>query len=748
MSEQSTALTLDVTGMDCANCALTLEKGVARLDGVQQVDVIFGTGKMRVVGDVSQEEVVARVRALGHDVAEPGTEAQAAGTVASSIGFLRFMWQQRETQLALLGALLILPGLLIEELMGVQHWLVDLSSIVALIAAGWPIARSAWQAIRINREVNINVLMTVASIGAAIIGAYTEAGMVMVLFAVGEALEGYTADKARNALRGLMDVVPNEATRLRRDSGHVHEEPVPVKALQVGDVILVRPGERIPMDGRVIAGSSAVNQAPITGESRLIEKTAGLDVFASSINGEGSLEIEVTHLAADNTISRLIKMVEEAQEKRAPTQRFVDRFARVYTPIVVVLAALTAIVPPLFLGQPFLNPDAETFGWLYRGLALLVVACPCALVISTPVSIISAISNAARHGVLIKGGTHLEALSRVKAIAFDKTGTLTAGRPSVVAVRSVEDLEAAGSCEVENHAGAACDRCDELVALAAAVEQRSEHPLAQAIIEEAVRRGVHGLYPAAEEVTALVGRGVTGRVDGRQVTIGSHRHFAEVPHAQEHCEAAKEDAGRSNTPVMVGVDDHYVGTIALADTVRPTSREAVAALRELGVASLTLLSGDNQQTAQSVAEQVGITEVMAELLPEQKVSAVEALRKAHGGVAMVGDGINDAPALATADVGIAAGAALGGTAQAMETADIALMGDDMRRLPFAFRLSYATMRTVMVNVALSLGIKAAFLGLVLAGVGTMWMAVLADVGVSLLVTVNGMRLLRRPTAND
>jgi Cd2+/Zn2+-exporting ATPase len=286
------------------------------------------------------------------------------------------------------------------------------------------------------------------------------------------------------------------------------------------------------------------------------------------------------------------------------------------------------------------------------------------------------------------------------------------------------------------------------VALAAAVEQRSEHPLAQAIIEEAVRRGVHGLYPPAEEVTALVGRGVTGRVDGHQVTIGSHSHFADIPHAREHCEAASEDAGRSNTPVMVGVDGKYMGTIALADTLRPTSRDAVSELRELGVASLTLLSGDNQQTAQSVAEQVGITDVMAELLPEHKVSAVEALRKAHGAVAMVGDGINDAPALATADVGIAVGAAFGGTAQAMETADIALMGDDMRRLPFAFRLSQATMRTVMVNVGLSLGIKAVFLVLVLAGLGTMWMAVLADMGVSLLVTVNGMRLLRRPTASN
>ncbi len=736
-------LTFKIQGLDCANCALTLEKGITQMDGVQSCQVIFTTEKMRVGGDVARGDVVARVHELGYAVVEPSSESRAQAAAVKPLNFFQFMWQRRDTRLALLGTLLILPGLLFEEILGLHSPLIDLASVGALVAAGLPIAHSAWRTIRVSREININVLMTIASVGAMLIGAYTEAGMVMVLFAIGEALEGYTANRARDSIRSLMQVAPNEATLLERGQ-HAKEKRVAIETLLVGDVILVKPGERIPMDGRVIAGVSSVNQAPITGESRLVQKDVGSDVFASSINGEGSLDIEVTHLAADNTISRLIKMVEEAQEKRAPTQRFVNRFAKYYTPAVVVLAALTAIVPPLFFGQPFLNPDPETFGWLYRGLAMLVVSCPCALVISTPVSIISAISNAARHGVLIKGGAYLETLGRVRVIAFDKTGTLTEGKPSVVAVRSASDLQASAKHDEMNHVDEVCDDCDDMVALACAVEQRSEHPLAQAVIGEALRRGVQNQYPAAQAVTALTGRGVTGEVSGRQVLIGSHNHFAELPHADVHCAVARQDAAKGYTPMMVSSDGAYMGTIVVTDAVRESSREALARLRETGIEPLVMLTGDNVQTAQSVGEMVGVTDVRAELLPEQKMAAIEALRAEYGVVAMVGDGINDAPALATADVGIAIGAASGGTAQAMETADVALMSDDLRRLPFALRLSRAAMRTIKANVALALGIKLAFLVLVLVGAGTMWMAVLADMGTSLLVTLNGMRLLRRP----
>ncbi len=732
MSIANSDLTLKIQGMDCAGCARSLEKGVRQLEGVTSCQLTFTTEKMRVSGDVSRERVVARVRELGYKVVEPEPVAATPNKEGvTSPTFLQFLWQRYETRLALLGALLILPGLIFEEILGQHHLLIDLASLGALVVAGLPIARSAWRALSINREININVLMTIASIGAVIIGAYTEAGMVMVLFALGEALEGYTATRARNTIRSLMEVVPNVAIRLEQHGDHAHEEEINVQALRVGDVILVKPGERIPMDGRVVTGASAVNQAPITGESRLIEKEVGADVFASSINGEGVLEIEVTRLAADNTISRLIKMVEDAQEKQAPAQRFVDQFAKYYTPAVVVIAILVAIVPPLLFNQPFFNPDAETFGWFYRGLALLVVACPCALVISTPVSIISAISNAAQNGVLIKGGVHLEALSGVKALALDKTGTLTEGKPSVVTMRSV-------AC----NGSESCEPCDEMLALATAVEQRSEHPLAQAIIKESALRQVESRYPAASMVTALTGRGVTGSVNGLQIMIGSHPYFdSTIPHTTVHCDEANQDAQKGYTPMMVSADGEYLGTISVADTVRESSREAIQALKASGLASIVMLTGDNNGTAQSVGAQIGVTDVRSELLPEHKVAAVEALQQEYGPIAMVGDGINDAPALATANVGIAIGGALGGSSQAMETADITLMSDDLRKLPFAFKLSQATMQTIRANVALSIGIKLVFLVLVLFGLGTMWMAVLADVGTSILVTLNGMRLL-------
>jgi Zn2+/Cd2+-exporting ATPase len=726
-----------VTGMDCTSCAQTVETGVRQLAGVDQCTINFTTEKLRVSGAISPELVIERVRALGYDATPLEEATQRAVAPASSPNFLHYLWQRRETQLALLGALLILPGVFLEELGGLHHPLIDLLSLGAMLSAGLPIARSALQSLRFNREININVLMTVAAIGAVFIGAYTEAGMVMVLFALGEALEGYTAGRARNAIRSLMEVVPNQAVRLDRQGDQLREVTVDIHDLAVGDHILVRPGERIPMDGHVAAGLSSVNQAPITGESRLVEKLPGSEVLASSINGEGALEIEVTRLAEDNTISRMIQLVEEAQEKRAPTQRFVDRFARVYTPLVMVMAVLVVTVPPLFFGQPLLNPDADTFGWLYRGLALLVVACPCALVISTPVTIISAISNAARNGILFKGGVFIEALAQVRAIAFDKTGTLTQGAPSVTGIRAAACSSPGATDDVLG-----CEGCADLLALASAVERRSEHPLARAIVDASQQMGVAERYPPAQEVTALLGRGVTGRVGDRTITVGSHTFFdANVPHPSPVCALAAEDAARGQTPLMVSEDNSYLGTITVADTVRQSSREALSMLRRSGIDPVVMLTGDNQATAQAVAAQVGVTAVMAELLPAQKVAAVESLQAAHGPVAMVGDGINDTPALATAAVGIAIGAAHGGANQAMETADVTLMSDDLRRLPFAIKLSRAATQTIWLNVFLSIAIKAIFLVLVLLGLGTMWMAVLADMGVSILVTLNGMRLL-------
>lgn len=754
MTTESTELRYQITGMDCASCARSVETGVAKLDGVQSAAINFTTGTLRVEGAIPPERVVARVRELGYDVAEPaaGRQPEAAGDEPHSHlhdhagedqpagNLLRYLWQRWDTRLALIAALLIIPGLLFDELLpglGIETPLFAAMSVLAMVLAGYPIARSAIRTLRVNHEITINLLMTIAAVGAVIIGAYTEAGLVMVLFALGEALEGYTANRARDAVSGLSALAPSEAM-VARDG---REERVPVGELRLGDRIIVMPGERLPMDGRVLAGASAVDQAPITGESRLVEKNPGDDVFAGSVNGHGVLEVEVTHLAEDNTISRMVSLVAEAQERRAPAQRFVDRFARVYTPAVIIVALLVAIIPPLFFDAPFWNPSPTEQGWLYRALALLVVACPCALVISTPVTLISAISNGAHNGILVKGGAFLEELSRVQAIAFDKTGTITRGKPAVISVHAADCDETSGGPEpIAGAVAPDCDACDELVALAAAVERRSEHPLAAAVVAEAAARGVDERYPAGEDVAALAGRGISGQVNGRTVTIGSHAYFEDdATHDPHHDDIAGADAAGLTT--MIVHDGAYRGYLTLADTLREGSREAMTELLGLGVRPLVMLTGDHAATAERVAADVGLTDVRAGLLPADKVAAVEALRAEHGHVAMVGDGINDTPALAAASVGLA----LGRTAQALETADVVLLGDDLRQLPFVLRLARAAMNTVRFNVALSIAIKLVFFVLVLIGSGTMWMAVLADVGTSLLVTANGMRLLRRPS---
>lgn len=767
MTQTQVEQRFQITGMDCASCARTVETGVARLADVDTVSLNFATGTLRVQGDVAPERVVERVRELGYgvaDPAEPDPDAAAgkpqapepksisfathdhnhdhghdqSSPAGQKAGLLGYLWGRTDTRLALIAALLIIPGLLFDELMpglGVTSPIFAAMSVLAMITAGYPIAISAIRALRINHEITINLLMTIAAVGAVVIGAYTEAGLVMVLFALGEALEGFTADRARNAIGGLSELAPAEATLVRGG----RETRVPVAELQVGDHIAIKPGERLPMDGRVTAGTSAVDQAPITGESRPVDKVPGDEVFAGSVNGYGALEIEVTRLAQDNTISRMIALVAEAQEGQAPAQRFVDRFARVYTPIVIVIALLVAAIPPLFFGQPFWNPSPEIHGWLYRALALLVVACPCALVISTPVTIISAISNGARHGVLFKGGVHLEEMSRVRAIAFDKTGTITRGQPAVVTVQAADCREEVPSDELRVASEEPCEACDDLLALAAAVERRSEHPLAGAVVTAAAERGVEDRYPAGEQVTALTGHGITGRVNGRPITIGSHTYFEDdETHDPHHDEIAEADAAGLTT-VLVS-DGAYRGYIALADTPRPGSREALAELSAMGLRPLVMLTGDHAATAERIGSNVGLTDVRAGLLPADKVAAVESLRSEYGTVAMVGDGINDTPALAAASVGLA----LGRTAQALETADVIMLGDDLRQLPFAVRLARAAMNTVRFNVALSIAIKLVIFVLVLIGSGSMWLAVLADVGTSLVVTANGMRLLRRP----
>jgi Cd2+/Zn2+-exporting ATPase len=752
--EQAPITRFQVKGMDCADCARSIERGVSKLEGVTDCTLNFSAATLQVQGRASREAVIARVRDLGYDVGEDAPAAAPVPQRGGVIGFVRYLLQRTDTTLALIGAGFIIPGLLLGEF---HLWpaapaaLVALPSLIALAVAGFPVARSAWQSIRINHEVNMNVLMTLAAIGALFIGAYAEAGLVMVLFAIGEALEGYTMQQTRDSVRRLMEIAPQEALVLRpcidckehlgQQGYHggpcpfcgVEEQRVPVEDVLIGETIVVKPGERIALDGQVQRGESAVNQAPITGESVPVDKTVGEKVFAGSINGEGALEVQVTGLAADSTISRIIHMVEEAQERRAPVQRFVDRFAKVYTPAVVVVATLVAAIPPLFFGAPFMLPAGGEQGWLYRALEVLVIACPCALVISTPVSLISALSAAARGGVLIKGGAVLETLSKVKVIAFDKTGTLTAGKPNVVRVHAVDCRKCDSPKEI-------CTNCGEMLALASAVEQRSEHPLARAVVAQAAQGGLAARYPAADAVKAMAGRGVAGNVNGHSVVVGSHPYFdAVVPHDREQCAEIGRLAGQGQTPLLVGVDNKYAGYITVADTVREGSRQAVDALKKLGIDALVMLTGDNEAAARTIAHDVGVTDVRANLLPENKTEAIKDLLVQHQPVAMVGDGVNDAPALATASVGIALGA--GGTAQAMETADVVLMADDLRKLPFTIRLSRVAMRTIQANLSFSIGVKVLFLGLAVLGLGSMWLAVLADVGASLVVTLNGMRLL-------
>jgi Cd2+/Zn2+-exporting ATPase len=698
---------IPIAGMDCPDCARSIERGVAALPGVRDATVNFTAGRLGVEYDaaaIDQDQIVGRVRELGYQTA-PGGEAPSGPAAEPS----RLAWlADPRAQATIECGLLLAVGVLLD--FGGHRTVAVLAFAAAMAIGGFQIARNGLQALRVSRTLDMNALMTIAAVGAAALGDWVEAATVVFLFSLGNSLESFTVDRARGAIRQLMALAPVEA-RVRRGG---HEITVPVGEVRVGDVVRVRPGERIPLDGRVIDGASAVDQAPITGESIPVDRTVGDDVYAGSVNGPSYLEVEATRPYQETTIARIIRLVEEAQSSRAPTQRLVDRFSARYTPAVIALAGLIALGPPLALGQPF-------EGWIYRALVLLVIACPCALVISTPVAIVAGITRAARDGILIKGGAHLEALGSVRALAVDKTGTVTIGRPDVAAVRPA------------GRSGG------ELLALAAAVEDRSEHPFAGAIVRHAHHEGI--AIPAASDFEALPGRGVRARVGAEEVLVGSARWLRAAGvdlSAVESALAEEEDAGR--TALAVAVDGRAVGLLALADRPRPDARAAVEALHRLGVRPVVMLTGDNPRAAAAIARQLGVDDVRADLLPDDKVAAVRGLMAGHGAVAMLGDGVNDAPALATATVGIAMGAA--GTAVAIETADVALMSDDLARVPHAVQIARGTLGTVRTNVAISLATKAIFLALGVAGLAGLWVAVLADMGTSLLVTLNGMRLLR------
>src|SRR5690625_4668931 len=560
-------------------------------------------------------------------------------------------------------------------------------------------------------DFDMKTLMTIAIIGAAIIGEWAEGAVVVFLFALSEALEGYSIDKARQSIRSLMDIAPNRAT-IRRGNETME---IDVEDVQISDIMIIKPGEKIAMDGEIVKGESSISQAEITGESIPVHKITGDEVFAGTINEEGSLEVRVTKHVEDTTIAKIIHLVEEAQAERAPSQQFVDKFAKYYTPAIMMVALLVAIVPPLFFGG-----DWST--WVYSGLAVLVVGCPCALVISTPVAIVTAIGNAANKGVLIKGGIHLEELGKLNVIAFDKTGTLTEGKPEVTDVINVSAIST-----------------NEILGISKAIEAFSQHPLASAIILKAEKEHIDTYK--AENFQSITGKGAKATVNNTVYFIGNPRLFEEmISIPSDTKQQIKELQLQGKTVMLLGTEQEIKGLIAVADQVRKSSLSIIEKLKNIGIKKTVMLTGDNQAAGSAIGKQLGLSETHAGLLPEDKLTKIKEWQEEYGNVAMVGDGINDAPALASATVGIAMGGA--GTDAALETADIALMADDLEQLPYTIALSRKALHVIKQNISFSLGVKIIALLLVIPGWLTLWIAIFADVGATLLVVLNSMRLMK------
>ncbi len=730
---------LHVTGMDCADCALKLQSALRKEDGVAQADVNFGAATLSVVIDptrIGLDGVYRSVRRMGYDTVErktattsgdngrataagvaDGTGSEAGngdGTGAADVAVTRtkaagagrgFWLTDRRARLVMVSGAFIVAGFVAGALAPAAA---PYLFAAAVVSGGSFVARAAFFSLR-ARQVDMNVLMSLAVIGAMAIGEWAEAGLVAFLFGLGTVLQAATLDRTRRAISGLMELAPPVATVVRDGV------PAQVSAadIAVGETVVARPGERLAVDGVVLEGIASANEAAITGEALPVTKGPGDTVFAGSILEGGTLRVRTTAAAADNTIARIVHLVEEAQATRAPAEAIVDRFAAKYTPAVIALAAAVVLVPPLAFGAAW-----DT--WIYRGLALLIISCPCALVISTPVSILAALGNATRKGILVKGGTYLEQAAGLRVVAFDKTGTLTEGRPAV------SDVVALNGSST-----------DEVLALAAAAERDSEHALARAIVAAA------GDGDGRHEVTrfrAVAGLGVRAEVDGRSVVVGRPRLLD--PHGSDPAlvAALARLEAEGKTAVAVGDERGALGVVAVSDPLRSAAPAALAELRAAGVERIVMLTGDNAATAAAVGAQAGVDDVRAGLMPADKVAAIRALAERHGSVGMVGDGVNDAPALAAATLGIAMGAA--GTDAALDTADIALMGDDLAALPKLVRLSRRTGRIIRQNIAASIVIKAVFLVLAPLGLTSLWLAVFADMGTSLLVTGNGLRLHR------
>ncbi len=707
MSEQQGKLpeeemkTYRVQGFTCTNCAAIFESNVKGLPGVEDAKVNFGASKVYVKGDATIEELEkagAFENLKIRDEKEQKVEREP-------------FWKQKENIKVYISVVLLVISWFLGEQYGEEHILPTIGYAASILIGGYSLFIKGFKNLS-RLKFDMNTLMTIAILGAAVIGEWGEGAMVVILFAISEALERYSMDKARQSIESLMDIAPKEAL-IRRGT---EEMMVHVEDIQVGDIMIVKPGQKLAMDGTVIKGTSTLNQAAITGESVPVTKTINDEVFAGTLNEEGLLEVKVTKRVEDTTLSKIIHLVEEAQAERAPSQAFVDKFAKYYTPAIVILAALIAVLPPLFGG--------DWSEWIYQGLAILVVGCPCALVVSTPVAVVTAIGNAAKNGVLIKGGIHLEETGHLKAIAFDKTGTLTKGIPAVTDIVTFDGNE------------------NELLTITAAIENGSQHPLASAIMRKAEENGLNFKGIVVEEFQSITGKGVKAQVNNEMYYVGNPNLFEETFRngiETSITENITRMQTQGKTVMVLGTEKEILSLIAVADEMRESSKEVISKLNHMGVETV-MLTGDNQRTAEAIGKQVGVSDIKADLLPEDKLNFIKKLREKHQSVAMVGDGVNDAPALAASSVGVAMGGA--GTDTALETADIALMSDDLSKLPYTIKLSRKALVIIKQNITFSLAIKLVALLLVMPGWLTLWIAIFADMGATLLVTLNSLRLLR------
>ncbi|SHE38740.1 Cd2+/Zn2+-exporting ATPase [Seinonella peptonophila] len=694
-----------VQGFSCANCAGKFEKNVKQIPGVSDAQVNFGASKLAVYGTEPSIEALEKAGAFENLKVFPENQKDRLKHIP--------FWKSTENIPLLLSLILLSIAWVASQSVGEEGLPTILLYAASILIGGYRLFNKGIKGL-FSLQFDMGTLMIIAIIGAAAIGEWGEGATVVILFAISEALERYSMDQARQSIHSLMNIAPKQAL-IRRGN---KELTISVDDIQIGDIMIVKPGQKLAMDGTVVKGASSVNQAAITGESIPVHKTVDDEVFAGTLNDEGLLEVKVTKRVEDTTIAKIIHLVEEAQAERVPSQAFVDRFAKIYTPAILIIGILLAIVPPLFF-------EGTWNDWIYRGLALLVVGCPCALVISTPVSIVTAIGNAARNGVLIKGGIHLEETGALSAIAFDKTGTLSKGVPKVTDILSfVKEKE------------------DEYLTIASIIEKNSQHPLASALIRKAEEKELDIQRLPVEEFHSLTGKGVQAKVQGTLYYIGSPILFHELlPNglSEKQLDQIELLQKQGKTVMILGTEIEALALIAVADEVRESSKDVIERLHQLGIKKTVMLTGDNQSTADAIGKRLGIGEIQAELLPEEKLAFIKQFRSRGFNVAMIGDGVNDAPALASANVGIAMGGA--GIDSTLETADIALMGDDLQKLPFTIKLSRKTLRIIKQNITFSLVIKAIALLLIIPGWLTLWMAILADMGATLIVTLNGLRLM-------